>query len=111
MVLTVVILLGLPKRMDMCITHRPACRCAFMAGSARRRRAPANVARPIKALRLCEGAAIALLILTPWFFRYEVLYFVLAALGGGLGGAVFIAATKALTADDPASRGRPSLCH
>ena len=103
MVLTVVILLAYQSAYGYVYERIGLLAAAFMAGSAGGAALLRNVARPKKALRLCEGAAIALLILTPWFFRYEVLYFVLAALGGGLGGAVFIAATKALTADDPAA--------
>lgn len=64
----------------------------FMAGSAGGVYLVRNVARPLSALRMCEAAAIVLLLAAPQFFRNEALFAAVTALMGALGGAMFGAA-------------------
>lgn len=103
MALTVTILLAYQSTFGYVYERVGLLAALFMAGSAGGAALIGRAARPLPALRLCEAGAVALLLLTPLFFRHEWLYFVLAALAGALGGAVFIAATKVLAIDDPAA--------
>lgn len=66
----------------------------FMAGSAGGAWLMRDVARPLSALRICEAAAVALLLAVPLFFRHEALFAVVTTLMGMLGGAVFGAAVN-----------------
>ncbi|MEK6742079.1 MAG: hypothetical protein AABZ15_00550 [Nitrospirota bacterium] len=64
----------------------------FMAGSAGGAWLVRDVARPLFALRICEAAAVPLLLAVPLFFGHEALFAVVTALMGMLNGAVFGAA-------------------
>lgn len=77
---------------------------AFMAGSAAGACVVRNLARPFAALKAAEAAGAALLLATPLLLRTEVLYLVLMALLGGLGGAAYVAAVNCGGGGDAAGR-------
>jgi len=66
----------------------------FMAGSAGGAWLARDAARPLRALRICEAAAVALLFAAPLFFRHEALFAAAMLLMGALNGAVFSAAVN-----------------
>lgn len=76
----------------------------FMAGSALGAHLARGRARPLRLLMFCEVIGAAVLSLAPLLFRAEPLYVLLMALGGALGGAVFVTAVERSRTEDAAGR-------
>ena len=66
----------------------------FMAGSAGGAYLVRDMVRPLSALRICEAAAVSLLLAVPLFLRHEALFAGVTMLMGALGGAMFSAAVN-----------------
>lgn len=76
----------------------------FMAGSAAGAYLARGRGRPFRLLMVCEAAGAALLLFASLLLQAEVLYVLLMALGGALGGAVFVTAVECSPAGDAAGR-------
>jgi spermidine synthase len=68
----------------------------FMAGMAAGSVLLRNVAPPLSALRMLQGASLVLLLLVPLLLRNEPAYYAVSFLIGAAGGGEFAAATRAM---------------
>jgi len=91
---SVVILLAYQSAFGLVYERVALLTALFMAGSAGGAYVVRDVSRPLFAMRICEVAAVSLLLAVPLFFGHEALFAAVTALMGAIGGAMFGAAVN-----------------